>query len=433
MELLIYNIFLHSIAAPALAVYYLPQIVLGKKYKHSWRGKLGLVDSSLCEKLQKPRVWFHAVSVGEVTALAPLIKAFKSLIPDASLIVSTGTETGQAMAASIIPEADALIYMPLDFPLLAKRVVKNVKPDLLVIMETELWPNLINIIRKSGAVVVLANGRISDRSFPRYLKLKRFFASTFSNFQWFLMSSQLDAKRIIEMGAPEDKTLALGNTKFDAVVLENESPKKKFLRDSLSINFSDMVLVAGSVHPGEYEIVLSVYQRLCEEFPNLILILVPRHVEKTPLILEYMNKKGMTEPFLRSSAEFGQRRSGRQIILVDRTGELFDIFSLATVVFMGGSIVPKGGQNILEPAAWGKPVIFGPSMEDFREARDILMRCGAGFEVKGADDLSGTIRALLSNPSYANTVGETGKLEISKQSGSAMRSAEILRDCLFSS
>jgi 3-deoxy-D-manno-octulosonic-acid transferase len=433
MGLLVYNIFLHSIAAPALAVYYLPQIILGKKYKGSWREKLGLVDSNLSEKLSRPRVWFHAVSVGEVTALAPLIRAFKSLLPEAAIIVSTGTETGQAKAASQISEADALIYMPLDFPFLAKRVVNSVKPDLFVLMETELWPNLINIIRKSGAAVVLANGRISDRSFPRYVRLKRFLSSTFSSIQWFLMSSELDAKRIIEMGAPENRTMALGNTKFDAVLLENESSKRKCLQECLSIDSSDMVLVAGSVHPGEYEIVLSVHQKLCEEFPNLLLILVPRHVEKIPLILEYMKKTGMQDPFLRSSAEFGQRRSGSQIILVDRTGELFDIFSLATVVFMGGSIVPKGGQNILEPAAWGKPVIFGPSMEDFRDAREILMKCGAGFQVNGADDLTETIRRLLCNPSHAQNVGEIGRLEISKQSGSAMRIAEILRNCLFSS
>jgi 3-deoxy-D-manno-octulosonic-acid transferase len=431
MNRFVYNIILHTLAAPFLAAYYLPRVVFGKKYRHSLRGKLGrLPEDFIPESLPKPRVWFHAVSVGEANALGPLVKAFKELRPSAVLIVSTGTETGQERARESIPDVDGFFYLPLDFPAFVNNVVTRIQPDLFVLMETELWPNLIHSIKSIGATIALANGRISDRSFPRYKKLRGFFSPTLDKIDLFLMASETDALRIAEMGAHSDRIQVTGNTKFDAALGEVPTEAEAAMREVLDVDDSIPVLVAGSTHPGEHEMVLDAYRDLVTKFPDLILILVPRHVDKTPQILSAMRDRSMEAPFLRSAAETGEKRNDRKVVIVDRTGELFQIFSIASVVFMGGSLVPRGGQNILEPAAWGKMVLFGPSIEDFRDARDILVRAGSGIQVKGIEDLVRQVTGILSDPDRARKSGMKGREEILRHVGSARKNAELLAERL---
>lgn len=428
MNRIIYNLLLHTVVAPFLAAYYVPRIVFTGTYRRSLGGKLGRLPADFRpERLKRPRIWFHAVSVGEVVALAPLVSAMAELIPQASIVISTGTETGQTKAADSIRGTNGLFYLPLDFPSFVNRVVDRIRPDLFVLMETELWPNLIHSLRTSGAKVALANGRISDRSFPRYRKLRSFFAPTLRQIDLFLMASELDGSRIAEMGAPRERIHVTGNTKFDAALGRIPMEAEAGLREMLDLEPTTRVLVAGSTHPGEHEIVLDAFRKLREKFPDLVLIIVPRHVEKTPLVLTAMRERNLDPPFLRSSADTGEKRNGRQVIVVDRTGELFGVFSLASAVFMGGSLVPKGGQNILEPAAWGKMVLFGPSMEDFRDAREMLVRAGAGIEVTGADDLARRLEEILSNRQMSIDTGGKGRDEILRHMGSSGKNAELLR------
>jgi 3-deoxy-D-manno-octulosonic-acid transferase len=429
MNRLLYNVFLHTLVAPFLVAYYLPRIVAGNKYRRSLRGKLGLLPADFVpEQFGRPRLWFHAVSVGEVVALGPLVKAVKELLPTAAVIVSTGTETGQDKARHLIAEADGFLYLPLDFPSCVDSVVQRIEPDLFVLMETELWPNLVHSLHRAGATIALANGRISDRSFPRYRKLRVFFASVLEEIDLFLMSSELDAERIREMGAAEDRIRITGNTKFDALPGATGPEVESRMRELLDIRQCDRVIVAGSTHPGEHEIVLDAYKRLAGRFPDLILVLVPRHVEKTPAIVSAMAERKMDPPFLRSTADLGEKRNGRRVVIVDRTGELFQIYSIASVVFIGGSLVPKGGQNILEPAAWGKMVLFGPSMEDFRDARDSLIHVGAGIEVRGTEDLELHMSRILSDVHGAAPLGQKGRDAILRHVGSARRNAELLTE-----
>ncbi len=435
MNRFVYNIILHTLVAPFLAAYYLPRVVLGKKYRHSLQGKLGRLPAHFIpEGLPKPRVWFHAVSVGEVTALGPLVKAFKMLRPSASVIVSTGTETGQDKARESISDVvDGFFYLPLDYPSFVNSVVTRIQPDLFVLMETELWPNLIHSIKSVGATIALANGRISDRSFPRYKRLRKFFSPTLESIDLFLMASERDGQRIAEMGALAERIQVTGNTKFDAALGQIPEEAEARMRDLLDVGDSAQVLVAGSTHPGEHEMVLDAYRALIKKFPDLLLILVPRHVDKTAQIISAMRDLNMEPPFLRSSVEAGEKRNGRKVIIVDSTGELYQIFSLASVVFMGGSLVPKGGQNILEPAAWGKMVLFGPSTEDFRDARDVLVRAGAGIQVEGIEDLVRQIAGVLSNPDGAQRLGKIGRKEILRHVGSARKNAELLAEHLSTS
>ena len=431
MDRLIYNIVLHTIAAPFLAAYYLPRVALGHKYRHSLGGKLGYLPREFVpERIPGPRIWFHAVSVGEVVALGPLIRAMKDLEARASAIVSTGTETGQAKARESIPESQGFFYLPLDFPACVNPVVQRIRPELFVLMETELWPNLIHGLKSAGSAIALANGRISDRSFPRYRRLKRLFSSTLARIDLFLMASEIDAERIEAMGAARDRIHVTGNTKFDAALGRVPVEAEDRIREMFDLHAGSRVLVAGSTHPGEHEVVLDAYNALKDTYPDLILILVPRHAEKTHLILDAMKDRHMPSPLLRSAVDNGDKRNDRQVVIVDRTGELFQVFSVASAVFIGGSLVPKGGQNILEPAAWGKVVLFGPSMEDFREARDILVAAGAGIQVSGVGDLTHQLERIMSDPESAAARGETGRKAILKHVGSARRNAEMLAGLL---
>lgn len=431
MSGLLYNVVLHTVAAPALVVYYLPRVVFAGKYRRSLWGKFGRLPSDFPEhELPRPRLWFHAVSVGEVVALAPLVQAIRELLPAVSIVVSTGTETGQDKARQVIPDAAGWFYLPLDFPAFVNRVVAQIDPDLFVLMETELWPNLIASLKSRAAKIALANGRISDRSFPWYRRSKRMFASTLDRIDLFLMSSELDAERIKEMGAGDSKIRVTGNIKFDAAFGEMPVDAEHRMREALSIPSGVPTLVAGSTHPGEHEVVLAAYNELRSRFSDLVLVLVPRHVEKTPQIIAYMHAMGMEPPYIRSSADQGETRNRRPVVVVDRTGELFPIYSLATVVFVGGSLVPRGGQNILEPAAWGKPVLFGPSMEDFREARDLLARAGAGIEVRNQSELTAAVAELLADARRAQELGERGRNELHKHVGSAARNARMLAGLL---
>lgn len=427
MNRLIYNVFLHTMVAPLMAAYYLPFIAVSGKYRRSLGGKLGRLPADLDPaRLQDRRIWFHAVSVGEVVALGPLVKAVKELIPKSSIVVSTGTETGQERARQSILEADGFLYLPLDFPAFVNRVVRSIRPDLFVLMETELWPNLIHSLKASGTRIALANGRISDRSFPRYKKLKPLFSRTLESIDLFLMSSDFDGQRIAEMGAPRERIVVTGNTKFDAALEKLPEDAEAQVRRVFDLDDSTRVLLAGSTHPGEHEIVLDAYAALAKKYPDLVLILVPRHIEKTPLIQSALKARHMGPAFLRSALESGERRGDRKVVIVDRMGELFRVYSVASAVFVGGSLVPRGGQNIVEPAAWGKMVLFGPSMEDFREAREILVRTGAGIEVTDAGDLAARVDTILSDPDTYGILAANGSREILKHVGSARKNAEAL-------
>lgn len=432
MNLFLYNAFLHSLAAPFLFLYYGPKILLKGKYRNSLSGKLGSLPAGFQpENLPHPRVWFHAVSVGEVQALGPVIQETMQLVPSASCLVSTGTETGQATARSILTQVSGIFFLPLDFPWSINRVVERIRPDLFILMETELWPNLIHTLKRYGTRIILANGRISDRSYPRYKFMRPLFSKTLERIDLFLMASELDAVRIIEMGAPRDRVHITGNTKFDAVCSGMDESAPQRMSEILHLDPWSRVLVAGSTHPGEEKAVLDAYSALIQQFPDLVLIIVPRHVERAAEIVSLVSSRSLPEPFLRSSVDSGSSRDGRPIVIWDKTGELRDVYSVASVVFVGGSLVKKGGQNIIEPAVWEKIVIFGPYMEDFRDARDILIRCRSGIEVRNVTELVSALERVLANPGTYGTLAGKGRETLMSHRGSAARNAEFISQYLM--
>ncbi|MGD9817516.1 MAG: 3-deoxy-D-manno-octulosonic acid transferase [Desulfomonilaceae bacterium] len=429
MKRLAYNLALHCLAAPLLFSYFAPQILLKGRYRHSIKGKLGFLPTNITPKSPgRIRIWFHAVSVGEVVALAPLVEKTKLIIPQLDPLISTGTETGQKRATELIKSSENFFYMPLDFPYCVKRAVDIIKPDVFVMTETEIWPNLIHELKAAGARIALMNGRISDRSYPRYVKLKRFFKDTLDSIDLFSMCSDEDALRIVEMGADPYKIKVSGNIKIDSAFKTPDRGIETSLRKLYQLEESEDVLLAGSIHPGEDSIIINSYKELIKKFPHLVLVIAPRHLEKMDSIISAIHKAGLQTPMLKSELDDGVKRNRNNIILIDQMGELFNAYSIASVVFVGGSLVSKGGQNIIEPASWAKPVIFGPSMEDFRDSSEILLRNEAAFRINDVNQLIERVDLLLSDSDVAHKMGNIARNVLSAHVGSAEKSSEMLAE-----
>ncbi len=422
---LLYNMIILVAAIFALP-YYLVKSLLTGKYRRSMGQKLGFIKTRVNSEKKRPRVWFHAVSVGEVAAVRPIIEAFRANLPEVYIIVSTSTETGQDVARQTIA-AQAHIYYPLDIPLVVNKVLDLLKPDIFVTTETELWPNFSRSCARRGIKMVMVNGRISLRSFRRYRETIFFWRQVLNNYAAVGVISEDHAARFIELGLPRDRICVLGNAKYDG--LAARAGEGRDLAARLNVIAGDLVFVAGSTHEGEEEVILDVYRKLLADFPALRLILVPRHIERTKQVMGHLMASGFSDAVTFSA--LNQRQAvGARVVLVDVIGELFKIYSLATVVFCGGSLVPKGGQNILEAAAWGKVVFFGTHMDDFPEEAAGLEQSGGGIRVAGGDELLAGIRRLLYDPELCAQLGRQGQEMVKANMGAAAKYAGLIKDAI---
>jgi len=428
--ILLYNVLL-LLAALVAIPYYTMRMLFTGKYRQSLGAKLGIGATPALDVAQgRPRIWIHAVSVGEVTAAAPIVRALREELPDACLVVSTSTETGQEMARKIITHASALIYYPLDLPFTVRRLLRHVRPDVFVMTETELWPNFIEACRNRGVKVVMVNGRISPRSFKRYFATRFFWRIVLEQIDRMGMISETDAARIIDIGMPAARVAVLGNAKYDGLAARVSETLAEEMSRRLQIRPGERVLVAGSTHEGEETIILDVYRELLGQFPDMKLIIVPRHIERGRAVLELFRSGGFPDSLTMTEINAGRIRRDERVIVVDVIGELFKIYSLATVVFCGGSLVPKGGQNILEAAAWGKIVFYGPSMEDFSNEKELLEAIGAGIAVASGRDLYTGIEALIRDPETLARKGRAAQSAIAANRGASRKYAELIRQAL---
>lgn len=428
----LYNVLLF-VAAVFAVPFYGAKMVLTGKYRQSFGPKFGRISPALASLMQgegELRIWVHAVSVGEVTAAAPIVTALRSRFPKACIVLSTSTETGQEMARKLATDATVHIYYPLDIPCVIRKVIDQVRPDIFVPVETELWPNFIRLCRARGTRIVMANGRISPRSYRRYHATRFFWKEILTALDAAGVISQTDAKRLTALGMPSSQIQVLGNAKYDGLAARAFPALEREIADRLGIEPGEGVLVAGSTHEGEEAVVLDVYRRLLEEMPDFKLILIPRHIERGDAVLEAVHRAGFSDAIRMSEIRAGRSRCGERIIVVDVIGELFKVYSLATIVFCGGSLVPKGGQNILEAAAWGKVVFHGPHMEDFRDEHVLLEAVGAGITVRDGEELFTGIRALLADPDLLRTKGESGRRAVAANRGAASRYADMIADRL---
>jgi 3-deoxy-D-manno-octulosonic-acid transferase len=427
---LLYN-FLLTVAAAFVIPYYGLKILFTGKYRSSVGPKFGFNHPDVYGRMQgTPRIWIHAVSVGEVTAAAPIVASLRSDFPEACLILSTGTETGQEMARRLIPEATSLIYFPLDIPRIIRKMIRLARPEVVVLTETELWPNFLRICREFGIRVAMVNGRLSPRSFRKYRLTRFFWRRILKDICAMGVISATDAGRASAIGMAPEKIRVLGNAKYDGLAARVSPDIQE--EAALRLNFAagEKVLVAGSTHEGEETVVLEVFQKLLAAYPDFKLILVPRHIERTGEVMQLVRQAGFDDSLTLTEIDQGRKRSHERVLVVNVIGELFKIYSLATVVYCGGSLVPRGGQNILEPAAWGKVVFYGPYMEDFRDEKTLLEEAGAGITVKNGPDLSEKILALLRDPAARTHRGQAAGRFVASNRGASKRYAALIEEVL---
>jgi len=422
---------LMALGAIFLVPYYALKITLTGKYRKSVTRKMGFVPPDLIDSMKgRPRIWVHAVSVGEVTAAAPIVASLRAALPEACIVLSTSTETGQEMARGLIPEATALMYYPLDIPVVVRKVIGLVRPDIFVITETELWPNFIRECDHLGIRVVMVNGRISPRSFGRYSQTRPFWETVLRGVEKIGVISEVDAERIRAMGAAPEKVHVLGNAKYDGLASRVNPALREEIAHAVGAEESSRYLVAGSTHEGEEEVILAVYQKLLPDHPDLRLIVVPRHIERGEAVLALARQKGFEDTLRITEIRAGRQPSGERVVIIDVIGELFKVYGLATVVFCGGSLVPKGGQNILEAAAWGKVVLYGPSMDDFLDEKAMLEEAGAGITVRNGEELYEQIHWLLRNPEAIEERGSRGRLRVMANRGASRRYTDLIIETL---
>jgi 3-deoxy-D-manno-octulosonic-acid transferase len=423
---ILYNIIL-MVAALFVVPYFLLKIIFTGKYRQSFVQKLGGRQTKMLAHLQDgPRVWIHAVSVGEVTAAAPIVASLKMKRPEVEIIFSTSTETGQEMARKFIKGAAAFIYFPLDIQYIVRKMIKLVNPDVFVLVETELWPNFLQVCKMRHVKALMVNGRISPRSYNKYRLTRLFWKRILYNLNAAGMIAEIDAVRLQNIGMDSTKINVLGNAKYDALAALAAPALREEIGRRFNARQNERFFVAGSTHEGEEKIIIHVYQELLKHYPEFKLIMVPRHIERTNDVLGLLRQANIDDVVTLSDINKGRKRKDERVIVVDVIGELFKVYSLASVVYCGGSLVPRGGQNILEAAAWGKVIFYGPSMEDFSAEKALMEEAGCGVTIKNAEELLHGIIQALENPAEMKRRGERGKAVVLANIGAAARYADLI-------
>jgi 3-deoxy-D-manno-octulosonic-acid transferase len=392
--------------------------------------RFGKIPQAQLQKLgNRPVIWVHAVSVGETLAAKPLLLALRERYPGHAILVSNSTATGREVAGRI-PGVDVNICFPFDFLPAVRNALQAVSPKAVIIMETEVWPNFTREAARRGIPVLLANGRISDRSFGRYLKFSWVFRPALQLFSALCMQTAVDRDRIIAIGAIRERTVVLGNLKHDIPFRRLADREKVQLRGRYRIPGNLTVFTAGSTRSGEDEHLLSAYRQLLTERPELFLILAPRHPERAGELASLMEKQGISYRRRTSLDPATPSFRGGEVLLVDTVGELMDLYGFADLVYVGGSLVPTGGHNLLEPASRGVPCVFGPHMNNFREIAALVLRYRAGVQVATPEELVKTCSALLDDDESRRTIGDNALRMMRESGGATERHLEIIGRCL---
>ncbi|MBM3246669.1 MAG: 3-deoxy-D-manno-octulosonic acid transferase [Candidatus Omnitrophica bacterium] len=427
---------LYDLVFLIVAIVHLPVYLLRGKFHKGFLLRLGILPRDL--KLAGP-IWIHAVSLGEALMMRNLVAELRKGYPQKKFVLSTVTATGNKIANSIAQEGDLVTYLPLDFSFIVRAVINKIKPSLFIIAETEIWPNLISCLRRKNIPIAVVNGRISDNSFKGYCLIKFILSPILNKVSLFCAQTQRDAQRLVLLGVSSDKIKITGNMKFDCQGRADNVNNTLELKQKLGLGSQEKLLVAASTHPGEEKIVLNIYQGLIRDFPGLRLLIAPRHPERTRKIEEIVNKFGFQaqrlsqlsgEPVSQLSRHTGTPAHRHTVFILDTIGQLIDYYALADIVFVGGSLVKKGGHNILEPAALGKPVLFGPQMSNFRDIAEMFLKNQAGILARNTQELKSKIRELLDNPGFAAQFSQRAQALILDNQGATQRNLELIKELL---
>jgi 3-deoxy-D-manno-octulosonic-acid transferase len=403
--------------------YWLYEMLRHGKYRKGLRERFGVVPARL-RNLAQPSIWVHAVSVGEVLAVAELVRDLRAEFPRHRVLVSTTTDTGQKLAAGRLG-VENVFYFPLDLAYAVRRWIRALRPELVVIAETELWPNFLRVASQAGARIAIVNARISDSSLAGYRRWKRFVEPILRSVDRFLAQTEQDAQRLKEIGAPEDRVHIAGNLKYD-IPPGSAPPIVGEVRASLAQSAAGPVLVCGSTVEGEEQLLLGAFEEVLAAYPSATMLLAPRHPQRFEEVDELLRR--MRIPYRRRSHWKGESLSGG-VLLIDTIGELASLYALADVAFVGGSLVPRGGHNILEPAQYGVAIVVGVYTENFRDMVGLFRASGAVRVVDGAE-LSSAIMELLAHDDVREELGRRASETLERQRGATQRTLLELKALL---
>ena len=377
-----------------------------------------------------PRLWLHGVSVGEIQAAIPLVAELRNLLPRAAFIISTGTETGQMLARKHFSPQGALVcYFPLDIPWAVHRYLNYLRPQVFIGLESEIWPNFLSQAHQRGVRLALVNARLSDNSLRRFLKYKRYLSGILNLYDVVAAGSLPDFERFQRLGISPPRLNLTGNLKYDRLLQGRDETRLQEFRGCLQGTEPGQaggpVWLAASTHPGEEELVADAFQELLGPYPALRLVLAPRHPQRAPDLARLFSRRGLPCQ-LWTALKAGRETRTHSVVIIDTIGDLFTLFGAADAAFVGGSLVPHGGQNILEPAAWGRAPIYGPHLENFLWAKHILEEAGAGIMVNDAATLAQAVRHLLDHPQEREELGRRAQAALIPHQGAARRQAELI-------
>lgn len=426
---------LYNIAGIVIVILIIPMFMVRsvreKGFVERIRQSLGFFPEHALDKVEKKDcIWVHAASVGEIVATSPLIKEFRKEFPKSPILVSVVTTSGYEMANRIIKDADAIIYFPLDLPWLAGHVLRRIRPRVFLPVETELWPNFLRTARRIHVPVMMVNGRISDKSVKQYRHLHSLLRDMIGTVKLFAMQSAIDAEYIMRLGAPKELVTVTGNTKFDQTYTDVSPEEKQRIVEEMGLVENDGIFLAGSTHRGEEEPVLQAFQAVRKTHPHARLVIAPRELLRTTEVVHLCRKAGFTVT-TRTKLQH-EAPQGEDIVILDTIGELGKVYSIGDVVFVGGSLVPHGGHNILEPAAHGKAIIVGSHMFNFKDTYALFKNRDACLTVKNGEELAKEVTRLFDEPEHRHRMEEETRAIVRENKGASRKSAILLHQMLDS-
>lgn len=422
---LIYNLLTIVIVMLAIPVFIM-RLIREKGFGQRLRQSFGFLPEEDVEGVvQKDCIWVHAASVGEIVAASPIIKEIKQHFPQKPILVSVVTATGYAMAKRIITDADSIIFFPLDLPGISHYVVKRIRPSVFLLVETELWPNFLRVARRFSIPVMMVNGRISDKSVRRYRYLHTVLKSMLDTVTTFCMQSAIDAEYIVRLGADPKRVVVTGNTKFDQNYTNVTQEEQQIICSEMGFSHAFPILVAGSTHKGEEEILFAAMQQVRQGFPQAKLVIAPRDIMRVDELIHLaksFNFVAKRRTLLRENPT-----EQHDVVILDTIGELGKIYSIGTIIYVGGSLIPQGGHNILEPAAHGKPILVGPHMFNFKDTYALFSSRNACITVDNAATLAEKTLYILHDERVQQRMSQETLAIIAENRGAARKSMTYLQ------
>jgi len=401
-------------------LFYLPLSMIRRKYHSGLWKRFGIFSKEIRKALaEKENIWIHAVSVGEVMAVLKLVEVLREKYPDSGIVVSTVTRTGYDLAVSRLKGKAVVVFAPFDLSFAVRRYIREIAPKIYIAAETEIWPNLFTFLNRACVPIIQVNGRISAESFRGYRRIGFLIRKVLSRVDVFCMQGERDVARLLDLGVDPSKIVVTGSMKFDDLPgAEKQNP------GLLGLQPDDILWIAGSTHPGEEEVILNVYRKLRLQFKQLRLVIAPRHIERIFAVAKQVRIFGFHPVRFSKSKDSALDKS--DVVIVDTIGHLRTLYSFADIVFVGKSLVGQGGQNIIEPAAFSKPILTGPHMQNFQGIFDAFLVDDAVICVRDESELFQQVENLLKNPQTMREVGDRARSVIEKNRGATQKTAEII-------